>query len=42
MLYIKNIMNIREPRLGLIPEVHREVMHACMHTHDLQQTGAGG
>jgi hypothetical protein len=22
-------MNIRVPRLGLIPEVHHEVMHAC-------------
>jgi hypothetical protein len=32
-------MNIRVPRLGLIPEVHHEVMHACMHTHDLQTSG---
>jgi hypothetical protein len=24
-------MNIRVPRLGLIPEVHHEVMHACIH-----------
>jgi hypothetical protein len=37
-IYIQNTMNNTVPSLGLIPKVYHEVMHACMHSHDLERS----